>query len=408
MSILAAATPDDVSAVQAYWLAGVVLVIAAGAIVTGLLRPRPLDLPDRIPTYRSAWPFFGVTAAGLFLWLGSQVAYGIYIFAKMGTPTQPVAFDESMLTAADFAFLATVPFFLAMAALLIGDIMLGRDVLSGLGVGWPKVLPGVGWGALAMVLVMPVMLLAGVLLQLAYKKIGFEHPTEHTLLTVLGESNQPFVQGLIIVGATIAAPLFEELLFRAHIQTLLRRLCLWMAGHAPTTGIGFDVAVPMPGGMPMPGPLPTQSGPPMQSGPPPSGPPPWAAYPPIPQPPAVPWAPPLTNTPGSLPLPPPGQPAVLPFPTGASAQPLHPAYATPVLPSPAGGTYPSWPSWVAIFVTSGVFAIIHEAWTAPLIFLLALCLGYAYERTNNLWIPITMHAIFNIANTVFFLVGTGQ
>ena len=42
-------------------------------------------------------------------------------------------------------------------------------------------------------------------------------------------------------------------------------------------------------------------------------------------------------------------------------------------------------------------------WMAPLIFVLSLCLGYAYERTGNLWVSIIIHAAFNTTSTVIFL-----
>lgn len=68
---------------------------------------------------------------------------------------------------------------------------------------------------------------------------------------------------------------------------------------------------------------------------------------------------------------------------------------------------PAWPSWVAIGLTSVVFASVHPLWTAPIIFVLSLCLGYTYERTGNLWATITMHALFNGVSTAVFL-GTRQ
>ena len=60
-------------------------------------------------------------------------------------------------------------------------------------------------------------------------------------------------------------------------------------------------------------------------------------------------------------------------------------------------------SWTAVLLTSGMFAMLHPAWSAPMIFLLAICLGYAYERTANLWVSITLHAIFNSFSTFWFL-----
>lgn len=62
-------------------------------------------------------------------------------------------------------------------------------------------------------------------------------------------------------------------------------------------------------------------------------------------------------------------------------------------------------TWMAIVVTSALFASVHPGWTWPIIFALALCLGYAYERTGNLWVSITIHAGFNIFSTALFLMG---
>jgi membrane protease YdiL (CAAX protease family) len=59
--------------------------------------------------------------------------------------------------------------------------------------------------------------------------------------------------------------------------------------------------------------------------------------------------------------------------------------------------------WMGILLTSVLFALIHPLWTAPLIFVLSVCLGYAYERTGNLWVPITIHALFNTISTIEYL-----
>jgi membrane protease YdiL (CAAX protease family) len=60
--------------------------------------------------------------------------------------------------------------------------------------------------------------------------------------------------------------------------------------------------------------------------------------------------------------------------------------------------------WAAVVTSSAIFAAIHvePAFLAP-IFVLALGLGYAYERTGNLWITITAHAMFNTAQILLFL-----
>jgi membrane protease YdiL (CAAX protease family) len=76
----------------------------------------------------------------------------------------------------------------------------------------------------------------------------------------------------------------------------------------------------------------------------------------------------------------------------------------PVVPSDAALADllpdPTWPRWTAILLTSILFALVHNAgasslWMLPPLFLLSVCIGYAYERTGTLWVPIFTHAAFN-------------
>ncbi|HZZ43811.1 MAG TPA: CPBP family intramembrane glutamic endopeptidase [Tepidisphaeraceae bacterium] len=59
--------------------------------------------------------------------------------------------------------------------------------------------------------------------------------------------------------------------------------------------------------------------------------------------------------------------------------------------------------WLAILVSSVIFASIHDKWSIPPIFILAICLGFTYERTGNLWVNITVHSLFNAFQTIVFL-----
>lgn len=70
--------------------------------------------------------------------------------------------------------------------------------------------------------------------------------------------------------------------------------------------------------------------------------------------------------------------------------------------------------WLAILVVALLFTAIHftpatpNFEVLPPLLLLALTLGYLYERTGNLWATITLHAIFNAVNTIAFITGHGQ
>ena len=62
--------------------------------------------------------------------------------------------------------------------------------------------------------------------------------------------------------------------------------------------------------------------------------------------------------------------------------------------------------WVAIGVTSLAFAWMHQWDQAPIIFVLALGLGYVYERTGNLWAPIVLHMAFNSTEILTYFSGS--
>ena len=52
--------------------------------------------------------------------------------------------------------------------------------------------------------------------------------------------------------------------------------------------------------------------------------------------------------------------------------------------------------WPAIFITSGLFAMVHaHAGHWPTLFVLAVCLGYSYEKSGSLFRPVFIHMIFN-------------
>jgi uncharacterized protein len=60
--------------------------------------------------------------------------------------------------------------------------------------------------------------------------------------------------------------------------------------------------------------------------------------------------------------------------------------------------------WFAIVLASIVFTAVHgQLWMMPPILFLSICLGYLYERTRNLWVPMIVHAMFNATSIALFL-----
>jgi membrane protease YdiL (CAAX protease family) len=91
-------------------------------------------------------------------------------------------------------------------------------------------------------------------------------------------------------------------------------------------------------------------------------------------------------------------PEITPVAPDSADSPPPPPPPAPLLPTPAA-------RWTAIIVASALFAAIHRPWiiTIP-IFILALTLGYVYERTANLWSAIFLHMAFNAFQFAMFLV----
>jgi membrane protease YdiL (CAAX protease family) len=58
-------------------------------------------------------------------------------------------------------------------------------------------------------------------------------------------------------------------------------------------------------------------------------------------------------------------------------------------------------AWIAITISSVLFAIMHEHpghW--PALFILGVCMGYAYEKSGSLLRPIFIHSLFNATRII--------
>lgn len=301
----------------------VLVAASAGAAVAArALPPRKVNGPDRIPPDRPAWPLLAVVFGAVGIYFFSM---SLYLSARLGPTTAPSTSQPS-LGLTETAVVNVVPPLLALVALVLGDRAVHDTVGQDLGFDRKRFVPGVMIGLWGGVIVVPPLLLMSEIMEMIYRALHYEHPAEHPVLHALGERPGPLVTATLVIGACVIAPLFEETLFRGHVQTLLRRAFLRFSARAvrPPPPAGFPVII-------------------------------------------------------------------------AGMEPA------PPLPSPPRPTV--WQTWAAILVTSALFALLHPAWTQPMIFTLSLALGYAYERTGNLWVSITIHAVFNSVSTVIFLYG---
>jgi membrane protease YdiL (CAAX protease family) len=278
------------------------------------VRPASVVGPTRIEDRQQIGLLIISFALGLMTWLISQAAYESYMLAalKRAGVTDAVQHFQEYLKPRDLAVLGTAPFIIGFVVMCTALTLSPGRLIDRLGLRLRSIGRGVAVGCVAFLVIFPGVMVASAGLEKFYNHVGYAHPAEHDVLKDLGQTTQRGVAVLLVLGATLCAPLFEEVLFRGHVQTLLRRFFMQCS----------------------------------------------AWY----------W----------------------------------PKETAPLQPKP-------WHSWTAIVITSALFAMVHPPWMAPLIFILALGLGYIYERTGILWASITVHLLFNSVETLqyywFFMRG---
>ena len=331
MSIVAAAEAPDALAV-ALW-AGVMLAIGLGlAHWVGVFRNRNVVGPVRWNAGEPLGGLFIVAAVGMVVWYAAQVALASIIVAANGTAPTTQAMDR--LTAQDWATLATVPGILALVVLVLGDRLLGKEMIDRLGYGLRELFHGPWAGIVGLVVLIPLLFALASVAELVYRLIGFEHPAAHAMLLKMSEAPGGWGRWGLVLGAVVVAPLFEEMLFRGHLQTLLAAFFDRFASRPSVVTpneLAGDLEAGKASGFPVVGVA---------------------------------------------------QEAVIPY---------------------AARDNVAWPRWAAILTAALLFTAVHATWTAPPVFLLAVAMGYAYERTGNLWVSIIMHALFNGLSTAIYL-----
>ena len=208
---------------------------------------------------------------------------------------------------------------------------------AGFGLRLGKLPFGILCGILGIVVALPVVMMVGILSTL-FKKVPV-----HPLITVLRDHPSVEIRVLITISACVAAPISEEMFFRGMLQSFL-------AQHFANQSTGWhrwrlNSAA-------------------------------WRQH----EAPATHRSTDYGNSPAPT-------EAGLPLPEDQTAP------ASAMLLPPAANTRERW---LAILISAAVFALLHGqiAWL-PVLFPLAVGLGWVYERTGNIWSDITMHAAFN-------------
>lgn len=271
-----------------------VLAIGAGALatayLTGILRYRGVIGADRLAG-ESAGHLALIALSALSAWLiVSGLFAGAENSADVAPATAPALSPERRVVAGVTSAAAGI------AVMLLGHTVARRGGLRRIGMTLDQLPRGVAAGVVGAILAVPMTFASAVLTQWLWNALSIEHPGAHELLTIFGDQPSRVLRALIILSAILLAPIYEEMLFRGHVQTMLVAAFSKLLGR---DGVG--------------------------------------------------------------------------------------------------------PRWLAILVAAAFFAVVHPVWMAPPIFVLAIALGYAYEKTASLWTPIVMHSLFNLVSVLLFL-----
>jgi membrane protease YdiL (CAAX protease family) len=252
------------------------LMGTAAALLSGAARRGFFHGPPRIRTPENVRELGVITFFSIVFWMVLTASL-VPVLLAIGhrSPSEP-----NVLNKAGNIWLAVLSPTGAALFLLALHLLAGpRRYLAGLGV-FPSLIPRGLWsGFKAILLLMPMVWMVTTLTAIVCDALGIAR-SPHSLIRIADSPLSATMRWLLVFAVVVAAPVFEELLFRGHLQSVLSR------------GL---------------------------------------------------------NRP-----------------------------------------------WAAIVITSLIFAAFHaELWMFVPLFVLSCGFGLMYERTGNLWAPVTMHAIFN-------------
>jgi membrane protease YdiL (CAAX protease family) len=218
MSILGQADGGDAALATAI----VLVVCCVAAVVGGTLgfyRKEAVLGPERVGGPQSGWPVLATLLFGTAAWVVPNIALAMYKKSQWASAGGVGEFKID-LRPADYAFVATVPGIIAAVVVFLTLKTFSRDVRPRLGLGARLLPSGIARGVGATLLVVPPVLVVSVLTEVLYKKLQYQHPSEHELLGAM-KASAPAVRWMLVAGAVLVAPVAEELLFRGLFQTLL-------------------------------------------------------------------------------------------------------------------------------------------------------------------------------------------
>jgi membrane protease YdiL (CAAX protease family) len=195
--------------------AGIVLIASIVIFFATYGRRRQTWAPRRVADVRKSLPLWLIAAAMVWCFLAVPNVFMLLRQARSGT-TRPASDAEQVL-----AYAITCGIGLLLAAALHWAFQRGRTIdRLGLVPLTRTLLPG--RAAVAILIAVPLTHVVAAASMLLWQVLQLEHESAHAMLQLMQRNEtKPWVLWLTIFNATLLAPLFEEVLFRGHIQTAL-------------------------------------------------------------------------------------------------------------------------------------------------------------------------------------------
>ena len=177
----------------------------------GPLRLDETDLPLRV---------LAITFLAMGFWFGLGSIYMTLVHGKeiLDAQQRNLEFNLSLRETTVVNVAAQV---ITLFAVLRADQFLLRDGIRKLGFTRRDLPPGMAAGLLGAIVAIPLTLATSIVITKLWFALQFRPPQDHQLIRMLFEDPDRLARWFVIVSAVVVAPVFEETLFRGHLQTLI-------------------------------------------------------------------------------------------------------------------------------------------------------------------------------------------
>lgn len=180
-----------------------------------------MSIQPRIKEGESVRPIWAVLVLGLGAWLMAPQIYDAAMYHSGPDQQNPATQAQQRRSGPETVALGAASAFVGIVALVAASFKLRPGGLARLGISSAVLPKGLLWGLPAACIIVPLTYGMAYLVRFVWDALGLEHPLAHPFLRILQEHSDPALLVTVIVSAVVIAPVFEELLFRGHMQTAI-------------------------------------------------------------------------------------------------------------------------------------------------------------------------------------------